>query len=173
MAGEELSLDGQGANKGGSKKKIIIITVAVLLLVGGIAATYYFFFSDGMSNQGSAQLEEQMAFAPDNNQTAIYVAMPRPFMFNIMDGKRDRLVQIKVQLMVRGVENEALARRHVPLLEGTLVRIFSAATVTQLRSPDGKDQLRANALDAINQSTINLEGKALIDAVLFTGFVLQ
>ncbi|WP_413701313.1 flagellar basal body-associated FliL family protein [Psychromonas sp. KJ10-10] len=99
--------------------------------------------------------------------------MPRPFVFNVMDGKRDRLVQIKVQLLVRGYENETLAKKHIPLLEGTLVRVFGVASVAQLRNPEGKDQIREQALIELNKETKKLEGKELIHTVLFTGFVLQ
>jgi flagellar FliL protein len=176
MADEELSLDEEGASKGGGKKKLIIIVIAVLLLLVGGGAAYFFLLSDDnseTSEQTSEQIEEQAVEESNSGLDASYVAMPRPFVFNVMDGKRDRLVQIKVQLLVRGSENEALAKKHIPLLEGTLVRIFGAATVAQLRAPEGKDQLREAALEALNESTKRLEGKALIDTVLFTGFVLQ
>ncbi|PKF62941.1 flagellar basal body-associated protein FliL [Psychromonas sp. psych-6C06] len=178
MAGEEneeLSLD-EGATAGGGKKKLIIIIVAVVLLLGGGAAAYFLLFSGDSAEASADQTSEQQTSSEvegENSGAASYVAMPRPFVFNVMDGKRDRLVQIKVQLLVRGTTNETLAKKHIPLLEGTLVRIFGAATVGQLRSPEGKDQLREYALKALNESTKKLEGKELIDTVLFTGFVLQ
>ena len=51
------------------------------------------------------------AAGPGNAEkgTALYVAMPRPFVFNVPGSGRDRLVQIKVQLLVRGSDNEELA----------------------------------------------------------------
>ena len=140
---EALSLEDTDSPKGGSKKKLIIIIVAVvLLLAGGVAA--YFLLSSDDSEVATEQIEEQQASTENTSKTfsATYVAMPRPFVFNVMEGKRDRLVQIKVQLMVRGSENAVLAKKHIPLLEGTLVRVFGAATVQQLRSPVGKTQLR-------------------------------
>ena len=179
MAGEdneEMSLDDAGAPKAGGKKKLIIIIVAVVLLLGGGAAAYFLLMGGDESETATEQTTEESENADantENSGAANYVAMPRPFVFNVMDGKRDRLVQIKVQLMVRGTTNETLAKKHIPLLEGTLVRIFGAATVGQLRSPEGKDQLRASALIGLNEATKKLEGKELIHTVLFTGFVLQ
>ncbi|KPU83629.1 flagellar basal body-associated protein FliL [Psychromonas sp. PRT-SC03] len=161
-----------GSQGGGKKKLIIMIVVLLLLIGGGGAGAYFFLFSDSEDVQAEMVLDEKNADAEDTLQ-AIYVAMPRPFVFNVMEGKRDRLVQIKVQLMVRGDENEELAKKHIPLLEGTLVRVFGAATVGQLRSPEGKEELRTFALEALNKATIKVENKGLIDAVLFTGFVLQ
>lgn len=170
---EDMSLDEEGSPQGGSKKKLIIIIVAVVLLLGGGVAAYFLLFSGDDSEAVTEQVTEVSDQASDSHLSATYVAMPRPFVFNVMDGKRDRLVQIKVQLMVRGAENEALAKKHIPLLEGTLVRIFGGATVAQLRSPEGKDLLRKTALDGLNEATKKLEGKELIRTVLFTGFVLQ
>ena len=185
MAGEEneenegMSLDEEGGGKFAGKKKLIIIIVAVVLLLGGGAGAYFLLFSGDDSAAStqtideSSEDDENSEDEPQNNAAASYVAMPRPFVFNVRDGKRDRLVQIKVQLMVRGSENQALAQKHIPLLEGTLVRIFGAASVSQLRTPEGKDQLRKSSLDALNEATKKLEGKRLIQTVLFTGFVLQ
>ena len=171
----DISLDEEGVVQGGGKKKLIMIIIAVVLLLGGGAAAYFLLMGgdDSATEQTTEQTEEGGEPDSDSNLSATYVAMPRPFVFNVMDGKRDRLVQIKVQLMVRGSDNEALAKKHIPLLEGTLVRVFGAATVGQLRSPDGKEQIRAHALEALNESTKKLEGKALVHTVLFTGFVLQ
>jgi len=107
------------------------------------------------------------------NNATLYIAMPNAFIFNVADGKRDRLVQIKVQLMVHGEESADLAKKHIPLLEGTLVRIFGAATADQLRTPTGKVELRESALNALNEATNRVENKSLIHSVLFTGFVVQ
>lgn len=170
----DLSLGDDKPIKGGSKKKIIIIIVAVILLLGAGVGGYFFF-----SDDSDEQLAEQIVEDEYNNGTisqkgpAIYVAMPLPFVFNVTDGKRERLVQIEVQLMVRGEGNAALARKHSPLLEGTLVRVFGAATIDQLRSPAGKAQLRVFSLKALNDAMTKVENKALIYSVLFTGFVLQ
>jgi flagellar FliL protein len=172
MADEDVSLDEGEAAKGGGKKKLIIIIVAALLILGGAGAGVYFFmFSDEPVEQTAESVEDPQE--TEQTLSANYVAMPRPFVFNVMDGKRDRLVQIKVQLMVRGSQNATLAKKHIPLLEGTLVRIFSAATVGQLRSSEGKEMLREYALKALNESTKKLEGKEIVHTVLFTGFVLQ
>jgi len=172
MADEELSLDeGEEAAAGGGKKKLIIIIAAVVIILGGVAA--FFLMGDDPESEEQTTEEVVESAEPEDGLTAIYVAMPRPFVFNVMEGKRDRLVQIKVQLLVRGEANETLAKKHIPLLEGTLVRIFGATPVEQLRSPEGKDKLRESALEALNAATKKREGKGLIQTVLFTGFVLQ
>ena len=149
-----------------NKKKLLIIIVASILLFTGIGGAVYFFLF----------MEEEAELVAEENElldAAIYVAMPRPFVFNVVDGKRDRLVQIKVQLLVRGIEHATLAKKHIPLLEGTLVRVFGEASVEKLRQPDGKKELRANSVVALNAAIKKLENVEIVDSVLFTGFVLQ
>ena len=155
-----------------SKKKLIIIisaVVLVLLIAGGAA----FFFLSGNDAENADTTESEKTEEVVEEINANYVPMPRPIVFNVLEGTRDRTVQIKVQLMVMDKSSEALARKHVPLLESTLVSVFSAASVEQLRSPQGKNELRETALTELNKATTLVEKRALIHTVLFTGFVLQ
>jgi len=160
------------AEESGSKKKLIIIIAAAVIGLLIIGAAVFFIFLNGDS-EDSTEDKTLSDYAAQNANAANYVPMSKPFVFNVIEGKRDRTVQIKVQLMVSNARNEELARKHIPLLESALLRVFVAATAKQLRSPEGKNELRKTALVALNEATIKLEGQALVHAVLFTGFVLQ
>jgi flagellar FliL protein len=104
---------------------------------------------------------------------ALYVNIPQPFLFTVLDSDRDRLVQIKVQLMVRGSGNESLARHHSPLIESTLLSSLGSASQEQLRSPTGRSDLRDQATDEVKVTLTELVGKPVIERVLFTDFVIQ
>lgn len=158
-----------------SKKKLIILIVAVVLILTGAGVGGYFFLmgDDSAKNVAEGALEGKAAETAEPVVVATYVAMPRPFVFNVADGKRHRLVQIKVQLVVRGTDNRIMAKKHIPTLEGALVHVFSNASIEELRSTEGKTKLRADALNAVNESIHKLEGKKIVVGVLFTGFVLQ
>ena len=127
MAEEELQVEEGGKKKG---KMMLIIIIAVVLLGGG-AAAYFLLFAGG-DEPAAEQLAETDAAAAAASApasaagkaemgTALYVAMPRPFVLTC-GRRRDRLVQIKVQLLVRGSDNEELAKTHIPLIEGTLLQ---------------------------------------------------
>ncbi|MFM2485103.1 flagellar basal body-associated protein FliL [Celerinatantimonas yamalensis] len=170
MADEgELKVEESG---GGKKKLIIIIVIALVVLVGGGAAAYFLFIKGDNAKTADNPKQVQIAPAPAK-EPALYVGMPRPFVFNVNGNNRDRLVQIKVQLMVRGSANEDLAKKNIPLIEGTLLNIFSAATVDTLSTPQGKEQLRILALNATRKALKDLTGKSVVEKVLFTGFVMQ
>ncbi|WP_076923506.1 flagellar basal body-associated protein FliL [Pseudoalteromonas sp. EB27] len=175
---EEASLEIEETGK--SKKKLIIIIVAVLLIIIGGAAGYFFMSGSDASVE---TLDEETAISADTPSaepsdsaeigSALYVAMPRPFVFNVPGSSRDRIVQIKVQLLVRGEVNEETAKKHIPLIEGTLLSVFSTTTADELSTSSGKETLRFSALEKVQKALMDVEGSKVIERVLFTGFVMQ
>ncbi|MCM2678973.1 flagellar basal body-associated protein FliL [Echinimonas agarilytica] len=167
---EEVELEVKPAK---SKLPLIIAIVVVLLVGGGVAA--YFLLGNSSSDGESSAAEAAPAAAAASAELgdALYVAMPRPFVFSVPGQGRERLVQIKVQLLVRGLDAEQLAKKHIPLVEGTLLKTFSSSTAEELASLAGKERVREQALSDVRQSFLDVEGKDVVEQVLFTGFVLQ
>jgi len=178
---EELELD----NTGGGKKKLIIIIVAVVLLAAAGAGA--FFFMGGSDEPTPEQVEaalnggeggdsEPAASASSGNVeigTAIYVPMPRPFRFNVPGASRDRFVEIRAQLLVRGGDDEETAKIHIPLIESTLLGVFSQANADDLATSAGKVSLKQKTLVEIQKVLMDIEDKKIVEEVLFTGFVMQ
>lgn len=167
MAEEDL---GTEAPKG-KKKLLIIIIAAVVLLAGGGGAAFFMMGSGGDEAAADAEQKTEQVAAPTNPVS--YVNIAQPFVFNVTGDAKDCLVQIKVQLMVRGSENENLARYHSPLVESSLLATFASATVEQLRTPNGRIELRDKATDDIKAALNQAVGKPVIEKVLFTDFVMQ
>ncbi|WP_217510776.1 flagellar basal body-associated protein FliL [Vibrio metschnikovii] len=165
MAADENSQD---APKSKKKLLIIIVAAAVLLLGGGGAA---FFLMGSGSDQQSADAANRRA-APSVAPVS-YVNIAQPFVFNVSGDTRGRMVQVKVQLMVRGTDNENLARFHSPIVESTLLATFASATVEQLRTPLGRVELRDKATEDIKAAMTQVVGEPVIERVLFTDFVMQ
>ena len=111
----ELTLKDPAAGK--KKKLIMIIALAVIVLGGGGAGAW--FMLSGGDKPGSEAAGEGKDAKPKEAvpQPSLYVGMPRPFVFNVSGGQRDRLVQIKIQLMVRGTADETLAKQNIPSLK--------------------------------------------------------
>ncbi|WP_293750580.1 flagellar basal body-associated protein FliL [uncultured Paraglaciecola sp.] len=173
MAEEELKME-EGSKKG----KLIIIIVAVVVLIAGGGAAYFFLMGDDdpmpvAEGEPMVQGEEGVASALVKTGTALYVAMPRPFVFNVPGSTRDRLVEIKVQLMMRGSDNEEQAKMHIPLIEGTLLKTFSTANADDLVTEAGKIAIRDSALKEVQKIMVDVSGNQTVEEVLFTGFVMQ
>ncbi|MGS2720433.1 flagellar basal body-associated protein FliL [Paraglaciecola aestuariivivens] len=172
MAEEELQIE-----EGGKKSKLIIIIVAVVVLLAGGGGAYFFLMGGEepeVAVEGEPMAEgEAAAAAPVVTGTALYVAMPRPFVFNVPGSTRDRLVEIKVQLMMRGSDNEEQAKMHIPLIEGTLLKTFSTANADDLVTEAGKIAIRDSALKEVQKVMQEITGETTVEEVLFTGFVMQ
>ncbi|WP_310597112.1 flagellar basal body-associated protein FliL [Aeromonas aquatica] len=164
----ELTLKDPAAAK--KKKLIMIVALAVIVLGGGGAGAWFMLAGGDKAAVAATEEAKPQASTP---QPSLYVAMPRPFVFNVAGGQRDRLVQIKIQLMVRGAADEALAKQNAPLIEGTLLRVFSAATAEQLMTFEGKEKLRQDSLEECRRVLNDLVSSPVIEQVLFTGFVMQ
>lgn len=172
----ELELDNSG-----KKKKLIIIIAAVVLL--GAAAGGYFFFMGGSEPASQEQLDAALDTESDEPKevkssgaevgSALYVPMPRPFRFNVPGAARDRFVEIRVQLLVRGSDNEENSKMHIPLIESTLLGVFSQANADDLATSAGKVSLKQKSLAAVQKAMTDVEGNKTVEKVLFTGFVMQ
>jgi flagellar FliL protein len=179
---DEKDKDGELAIEGsGKKKKLIIVIVAVVLLLGGGGAGYFFFMgSDNTTSQASldsaldsGEGESEPASSGAELGSALYVPMPRPFRFNVPGAARDRFVEIRVQLLVRGGDNEENAKMHIPLIESTLLGIFSQANADDLATSAGKTSLKQKALAEVQKIMMEISGNRVVEKVLFTGFVMQ
>lgn len=174
MAEEELKLE-----EGDKKSKLIIIAaIAFFVLIAAGGAGYFFLMGDDDApiplpdSETMLQAEENIAFVT-KTETALYVAMPRSFVFNVPGSGRDRLVEIKVQLMLRGSENEEQAKMHIPLIEGNLLKTFSTANADDLATEAGKKAIRKSALKELQKTMLDVSGDKTVEEVLFTGFVMQ
>jgi flagellar protein FliL len=178
MADEkELEMDGSGKKK----KLIIIIAIVVILLAGGGGA---FLMLGGEGEVSQAEIDATLNSASTSQKaetkgetaelgSAIYIPMPRPFRFNAPGAARDRFVEIRVQLLVRGSENEEAAKKHVPLIESTLLTVFSQSNADDLGTSAGKTSLKQKSLVAVQKIMTEVEDSEIVEKVLFTGFVMQ
>ncbi|MCL2919674.1 flagellar basal body-associated protein FliL [Shewanella litorisediminis] len=174
MAEEEsLQLEETSAKK--SKKGIfIIIGVAVAALLG-VGAWLFLGSSEPepVASEATTETAGAASSAESNSREAFYVAMPRPFLFNLPGQPRSRLVEIKVQLMVRGADDDVLIKKHIPLIEDALLTTFSGGDVQKLSTQAGKDELRQLALLNVQNTLQPVTGRKVVEKVLFTGFVMQ
>lgn len=144
------------------KRKLILIII-VLLLAGAGGGAYLMLTSSG----------DQAAKEPVVDTQALYVSLSKPFIFPVMAGRRERLVQIEAQLMVRGSQGQVEAQRHLPLLESTLLTVFSRQTADNYITAEGKLTVRQEALDELNAVLTEETGNPLVEKVLFTSIVMQ
>ncbi|WP_372872566.1 flagellar basal body-associated protein FliL [Shewanella sp.] len=174
MAEEEsLQLEETGGKK--SKKPLFIIIGVVVVALLGVGGWLFMGSSDDASGAGETAEQQEAGKESSDSTTreAFYVAMPRPFLFNLPGQPRSRLVEIKVQLMVRGADDDVMIKKHIPLIEDALLTTFSSGDVQKLSTQAGKDELRQLALLNVQNTLQPVTGRKVVEKVLFTGFVMQ
>jgi len=184
MAGKK----GKGADAGENlddapKKKsklflIILILLVLILGAGGYFGAAYFlqlppFEAPGptpeeIAAQKAAEEKEKMLLQRD-----IYVPCEGTFTFNIKSDRRIHTGQVQVVLVVTGEENEAVAKKHMTLLNSVIFEKLSAQSYEALLLPSGRQRLKRELLDAVRAKMSELNKSPVIEQVLFTSFVLQ
>jgi flagellar FliL protein len=170
---EEQSLELEVSGEPKSKKKLILFGSIATVLIIIIVATLWMLLSGDEASDQSAADPAIVAEKTANQGEAFYAAMPRPFLFNLPGNGRTRLVEIKVQLMVRGKDDDVLIKKHIPLIEDALLTTFSGADVQKLSTQAGKDEMRLLALLNVQNTLQPIIGRKVVEKVLFTGFVMQ
>ncbi|MFD2180252.1 flagellar basal body-associated protein FliL [Veronia pacifica] len=171
MAEEETENTEEEGGGGKSKLLIIIIAAVVLLAGGGGAAFFLMSGGDEAPPEATASQEKTESDAPP--APALYVTLDQPFIFNVTGDRAHRLVQVEIQLMVRGESHQFLVQQNLPLVESSLLEAFGKATVQQLRTAKGQDEVRQMAAESVQKAMENAIGEAVVERVLFTGFVMQ
>ena len=154
----------------GKTKLIIIITVVVVLLGGAGAAAFFLLASpeESVVAEGDeAAVEVAVVKAP-----AQYVKL-KPITVNFTEKKKQRFVQISPSLMTRDPEMVLAIEENIPLIENSLLMLFSSQEFAELKTRDGQVKLRELALAEVQKLMQDEVGKDAVERVLFTGFIIQ
>lgn len=149
-------------------KMPLIIGLVVLLLGGGGAGAYFMgvFDSADAAEEGAAEAEPIKA-------VALYANLSPDFVLNYKVDGRGRFLKIAISLLTREQAVVDAVEQHMPLLRNELVMLFGAAEFDTLKSAEGKEALRSDALKAIQAIMQKEIGKPGVEQVLFTDFVMQ
>lgn len=187
MAKKETGKDGGEAEKKGSALgKILLWVVVGLVLVAGTAgATLY--MTGGLdsllgkaagSTEGdpSAPAQSAAVQAPAPVKPLAppqYLSLDPPFVVNFEDQGMLRYLQISVSVMGRDKAVMDLVLSHSPQIRNDLIMLFGNQDYATLNSAEGKEKLRQQALEKIQEILRREIGQPGVEAVYFTNFVMQ
>ncbi len=83
---------------------------------------------------------------------------------------------LKAEITLRlskNAEASELVMRHMPHIRHELIMLFSRQDEATLETMPGKEQLRQDALAAVQKVLQSEENKKLVEDLLFTNFVIQ
>jgi flagellar FliL protein len=114
------------------------------------------------------------SFASSEGKTgSLFFAFDKPFVVNLTGSDNLTYLQVNVQFKLKKPEFRTKLQMHMPAIEHTMVMLLSDQTVDSIKSVQGKQALRENALKSIQQLLQTLVGDPAIDDVYFTGFIIQ
>ena len=104
-----------------------------------------------------------------------YVSFGHPLVINYGNPSLGRLKYLKLDLQFRveGAEAADLVEYHLPALRHGLIMLLSRQIQQKVSLPQGKEDIRQEALDVVQKLMMREEGEKTIEDLLFTNFVVQ
>jgi len=178
---EEVEQAAPAAKPKGSVLKIIIIVLLSLLIIGGsVAATLYFAGVFPAAEEASGGDEEvksssksKKAKKAEESGPAIYFTFEKPFVVNFIDKNQIRYLQINVEVMSRDQDVIDSIGVHLPKIKNNFLVLFSDLDFDMITNAAGKQKLRDLALEELRKILKDEEGNNNVEALYFTGFVMQ
>lgn len=116
-----------------------------------------------------------------------FIPLTPPIIVNIMDGNRIRHMQVIIEIKVSKPDNAAIVEMHKGPIRHELILLLSSQDSATISSAQGKEQLRKEALEAVQKVLNKLQGDTdkdnkgegeekadpIVDALYFTNFIIQ
>lgn len=160
---------------------IAVIVLSVILLLGmAVGGTLYFSgaFSGEVSEDEpkkgkkdkdtkSGKSEDEMVAAP------IYYPFELPFVVNFVTNSQVRYMQVTIEVMARDQAVIDSVKEHTPLIRNNIIMILSDADFETVITSSGKQMLRDQTLAEVRKIIKSATGEPGVEALYFTGFVIQ
>ena len=116
-----------------------------------------------------------------------FIPLNPPIIVNIMDGNRVRHMQVIIEIKVSKLDNAAIVELHKGPIRHELILLLSSQDAATISSAQGKEQLRKDALLAVqkvlkkladapkadSEAEGNTKADPIVDALYFTNFIIQ
>lgn len=162
--------DANAAAPAKSSKTLLIIIAAAVLVVGGGAGAWFAFGGKGdKDEEGEAEKAAHEAKLPPQ-----FVTLDPPFVVNFGPGSSVRFLQIAAQLMTRDPHMLEMLEHNTPIIRNDLLLLFGNKQPEEVSTNEGKEALRAAALEAVRKIIAAEGGKPeALEGIYFTSFVMQ
>ena len=102
-----------------------------------------------------------------------YLPIDPPFVVNINNGNGFSFLQVNTELKLSDPTFGAMVQHHMAAIRHMMIMLLSSQTTEQVKTLEGKEQLREQALEAIQAVLEQETGDTGVEAVYFTGFIIQ
>ncbi len=150
------------------KNKFVLIALLVLLLVATSAGTWFVVRGSAPEEPaGEAEVVEKPVAKP------LLYSLDPSFVVNLLNERGTRFLQVDVQVMSRKESAIDRVKDNEVQIRHELIMMFSGLTRDMIVDRAGREAVQQQTVDSINRVLEAQTGKAGIDAVYFTKFVVQ
>jgi flagellar FliL protein len=155
------------------KSKLPLIASGVVVLAGAVVALWYlgvgpFAGGGARHSEATAAIEDHGKEADDEKGKAGAILALEPFIANLADDGGRRYLKATFQVDF-GSAVPANMQARLPQVRDLLLTLFTSKTFDDIRTPEGKQQLREEIITRINQ----VLDRDVVKAVYFTEFIVQ
>ena len=169
LAPEEAAA-GAAVKPGKRRIPLLVIIIGAAVVIAGVGAALVLTHS----SPGAAAGHKKASGAHQALGPPLYLPLDPPFVVNFQADQLVRFLQVSVEMMSRDQKTLDLLKSNDPVLRNDLLILLADQKYTVLATPEGKEQLRAEALAAIRKDLVQAGGDPkLLEAVYFTSFVMQ
>lgn len=171
MADEENTEDiaEDDAKSGGKGKMIMFGGIGLVLVAVGVFAGPMI-----MNMISPPEADESAEEAEPPNDPALYTSLHPPLVVNFKDEFGDaHFMQITMEVMSRDQVALNTLRENVAVIRNSLILLYSSAIYEDVVTREGKEKMLSDGLAEIQSIMTELTGEPSIEAVYFTGLVIQ
>lgn len=158
----------------GNMLLIVVVALLVLLLVGGGAAA--FFLLGGSDEEAMPQSQTKSASA-DKKKTrkstdSLVIGPMYPmaqFVVNLLSESGNRFLKVALDLELNDAKLQPEMDHKKSMIRDIVIRTFSSKTFEEISTLKGKDKLKEEVLDKINENLSD----GYVKNIYFTDFVVQ
>lgn len=161
---------------GKAKVIILVAVVVVLLLAGGTTAALYFGGVIGHSKAAAAEKGadgKAEAAAEKPKGPPKYLALDPPLVVNFDRQNGVGFLQVKMQVMARKQDVLDAVQANMPMIRNNLLLLLGNQSYKTVNSREGKEKLREESKKEVNNVLADVGAEGRVEAVYFTGFVMQ
>jgi len=171
MAEQAIETEAPAPAGGGLVKKLIFAVVGVVLLGVGI------FVGPMLMDRGETDEEaaaEDATEAPKGDGPAFYTSLHPPLVVNFTDSAGEpHYMQVTLEVMAGDQATINAVREHTPVIRNALILLYSNVIYEEVTTREGKEKMLADGLVAVQEIMARKIGEPGVEALYFTGLVIQ
>ena len=160
----------------GNMVLIIVVALLVLLLVGGGAAAFFLLGGEDepapvtQTTQSDMKSDKKKSSKKSTDGLAIGPMYPMAqFVVNLLSESGNRFLKVAVDLELSDAKLQPEMDQKKSLVRDIIIRTFSSKTLEEISTLKGKDKLKEEVLNKINENLSD----GYIKNIYFTDFVVQ